>query len=296
MRRGGYTLLEVILAIGIGLVLVAGLYVALDVQMRYIQAGRQIVAEAQLARGVLDRIGSDMRSQLALLPMSASLMTLQQQVDAQSSGASGASSSSSGSSGGSSSGSSSSSNSGSSGSSAASQSAEDPSQAVQVNFGLTGDETTLTLTTNATPRYSLIESQTQITYCDQRQVLYYFQPGLGLMRQEIRNVLGTQAGDLESPPEAVAPEVQDLRFRYFDGSTWSSAWDQGAVFGPPLAIEITITLQPPLETMTGRYANRAPMTQRLVVTVPTAVVFPQPGTAGATGTTSGAPSTGGLAR
>ena len=82
-RRAGYTLLEVVLAVGIGLLLVAALYVALDVQLRYMQAGRQIVAEAQLARGVLNRIATDIRAQMAMLPTSASLTVMQAEVDAQ---------------------------------------------------------------------------------------------------------------------------------------------------------------------------------------------------------------------
>ncbi len=67
-RRPGYTLLEVILAIAIGLLIVAALYVALDVQIRYMHAGRNAVVEAQLARGLLTRITADIKLSMAMLP------------------------------------------------------------------------------------------------------------------------------------------------------------------------------------------------------------------------------------
>lgn len=298
-RRAGYTLLEILLAVGIGLLLVAALYVALDVQMRYMQAGRQIVAEAQLARGVLNRIGTDLRSQLALLPSAASLAVMQQQMDAQTAQSSGSTSGPSTGSGGASSGGSagaggSAGGASSGGSDASAQAAEDPSQAAQVNFGVQGDAMTVTLFTNATPRYSLLESQNQLGYCDLRRTVYSFQGGVGLVRQETRGVLGSNlAGD--APAEVIAPEVQELRFRYFDGSagSWVDQWD-GTYLGPPMAIEVSIVLLPPLETMTGRYANRAPTTHRLVVAVPTAAVFPDPGSASGVSTpTSGGSSTSG---
>ena len=53
--RAGYTLLEVLLALAISLLLVAALYMALDVQFRYMQSGQNAVAEGQLARGLLKR-------------------------------------------------------------------------------------------------------------------------------------------------------------------------------------------------------------------------------------------------
>ena len=68
-RRSGYTLLEVILAIGIGLLLVASLYAALNVQSRYMQNGRHAVAEGHLARGLLRRLAADIRLGLARPPI-----------------------------------------------------------------------------------------------------------------------------------------------------------------------------------------------------------------------------------
>lgn len=289
IRRSGYTLLEVLLAVGIGLLLVAALYVALDVQMRYMQSGRQLVAEAQLARGVLNRIASDVRAQMALLPTSASLAMMQQEVDAQAS--SSASSSTGSSSTGSASGTGGGSGGGASGTEATEQPAEDPSQAAQVNFGVQGDSTTLVLCVNATPRYSLMESQSQLTYSDQRRVTYLLQPGLGLLREETRGVLGTNLGPGDTVSEVIAPEVAELQFRYFDPASggWMTEWD-GTYQGPPLAIEILLTLQPPLETMTNEFANRPPTQHRLVISVPTAAILPQPT---ATGSTTGSSTTGG---
>src|SRR5262249_10083630 len=92
--RPGYTLLEVILAIAIGLLIVAALYVALDVQIRYMHSGRNAVIEGQLARGLLTRITADIKLSMAMLPTDPTV------TGAGSSGAAGGSSGGFGASGG----------------------------------------------------------------------------------------------------------------------------------------------------------------------------------------------------
>lgn len=138
----------------------------------------------------------------------------------------------------------------------------------QVNFGLVGEETQMTLFVSAPPRYNLSEG-TQDGMCDQRMILYGFLPGQGLVRQETRMVLGDT--DM-SNTELLAPEVVDMRFRYFDllSGSWQSGWD-GSYLGPPAAIEIIVTLLPPEESAVSRL-NRQPTVYRMVISVPTASV------------------------
>ena len=50
------------------LVLVAALYVAMDVEFRTMQGGRDVVMGGQLARGLFGRMTADVRESLALLP------------------------------------------------------------------------------------------------------------------------------------------------------------------------------------------------------------------------------------
>jgi type II secretory pathway pseudopilin PulG len=58
-RRGAYTLLEVLLAMAIAVLLLAGLYTAMSVQLHHAEAGREVVTQATLARSLLSRIRQD---------------------------------------------------------------------------------------------------------------------------------------------------------------------------------------------------------------------------------------------
>lgn len=253
-RRPGYTLLEVVLAIGIGLLLLAALYVALDVQLRYMSSGRRAVAEAQLARGLLNRVAADVRGSLAMLPTTPT---------AEAAAASSTTSSSS-----------------TSGSSASSTSGgEDQSASTgQFSYGMIGDSQQLTLFVSGVPRLGQTMIETQLGVCDQRRIVYAIVPGQGLVRQEIRNVAGDEFNDTTATADVLAAEVVELQFRYFNASTgaWDDQWD-GSISGPPLAVEITLGLTTPSEYDTGA---AAPATYRLVVAVPAAAV-PNPVKGGA---------------
>ncbi|HMP03276.1 MAG TPA: type II secretion system protein GspJ [Gemmatales bacterium] len=256
-RRAGYTLLEVVVSISIGLLLLAALYVALDVQLRYMASGQRAVAEAQLARGLLNRVAADVRASLAMLPTAPTVAA-----------ATG----------------------GTAGSATETEGEEDETMqgdtgatqtAVygQYSFGLIGDGQQMTLFTSALPRLGSAQLETQLGMADQRRIVYGLVPGQGLVRQEVRNVASDDAFDPSASGEVLAPEVVALEFRYFDGLTgaWQTQWD-GSVSGPPLAIEITLSLSP-LEEF-GNEVSPMLSTYRLVVSVPTAAV-PNPNKGGA---------------
>jgi prepilin-type N-terminal cleavage/methylation domain-containing protein len=65
--RPAYTLLEVLLAMAIGSVLLYALYMAMDVQLRHAQAGRDIVEQTTLARSLIASISNDLSPNLAPL-------------------------------------------------------------------------------------------------------------------------------------------------------------------------------------------------------------------------------------
>src|SRR5262249_23692004 len=67
-RRSGYTLLEVLLASAIGVLLMGALYVAMDVQLRHAQAGREVAEQSLLVRALLTRMGNDIKASLAATP------------------------------------------------------------------------------------------------------------------------------------------------------------------------------------------------------------------------------------
>lgn len=239
-RRSGYTLLEVMLAIAIGLLLIAALYVALDVQMRYMQTGRNAVAEGQLARGLLARIGADVRSHLARLPSVSSLASQVSTVES----------------------------SGTDTSSVTSTAGTN-----LFNYGVQGDETQLVLFVSGVTRFGRGDLDNQNGLSDLRRIVYTLVPGTGLVRLESR-VFSTDPTDMpDAIPDVLAPEVLALQFRYYDGAsaTWLTSWD-GSMSGPPLAVEINVGLQPPVDLITPRVEAMPPSYYRLVVTIPTAVV------------------------
>src|SRR5688500_3125221 len=61
-RRGGFTLLEVLLASALAIILMAALYVALDVQLRLAAAGRDSIEQATLTRAIVMRLEPDLSS------------------------------------------------------------------------------------------------------------------------------------------------------------------------------------------------------------------------------------------
>src|SRR6266404_4003591 len=63
--RAAFTLLEVLLASAIGVMLLAGLYVAVDVQLRQMHTGRRANEQTSLARGVLSKMAWDISGELA---------------------------------------------------------------------------------------------------------------------------------------------------------------------------------------------------------------------------------------
>ena len=65
--RAAFTLLEVILAMSVALLLLAGLYVAFDIHMKSTDVGRSLVDEGNLSRGIFNRITADINGNLGPL-------------------------------------------------------------------------------------------------------------------------------------------------------------------------------------------------------------------------------------
>jgi prepilin-type N-terminal cleavage/methylation domain-containing protein len=310
--RPGYTLLEVILAIAIGLLIVSALYVALDVQMRYMQSGRNAIIEAQLARGLLTRMSADIRASMAMLPTDPSIAGnssgsgsgsgsgggstgAPSASGAGGSGSGGGSSSAggSGSGGGTGSGSSASgSGSGSSGSGSSSSGSSNQATG-QFNYGISGNDTQLTLFISAIPRYSRTAADQQTGYADQRRVTYYLVPGQGLAYQEVRTVTETDSSG-DPAPVILAKEVVDLQLRYYDpvAQQWTTSWD-GTTSGPPMAVEIMLGIVADPEPGTLVRQNKGATYCRAVVHIPSASI-PQSAVDGSTtGQTGSGTQTGG---
>lgn len=243
-RRPGFTLLEVLLATAIGAVLMGALYAALNMQLRYSQAGRDQVEHSLLVRTLLNRIASDVRLSLApTIPPSTS-------SSSGGSGSGGASAAQGASAGG------------SSGASGASASTATATSAVQINLGVQGQTNQLTLYISRLPTDIDPTAENPVLGADLRRIDYWLATdgthARGLCRNEFRPVTSDDALNY-TPPEMpddlnqiIAEEVRSLQFQYWDGTQWLDTWDgtqpgsDGVTpQGPPVAIKIVLGVLPP---------------------------------------------------
>jgi len=125
---------------------------------------------------------------------------------------------------------------------------------------------------------------------------------MGLVRREMDRAAASwasQDGSLdasEHPGDVLAKEVTYLEFRYYDGTTWYTEWDSDQMGGLPMAIEITISIDPAfgqnVEDMDVRAANEVAVADvnkflyRLVVHLPIAQPLTTEDTSGTTGESS----------
>jgi prepilin-type N-terminal cleavage/methylation domain-containing protein len=241
--RRAFTLLEVLLSAAIGVLLMAALYVAMNVQLDHAQAGREAVEQSLLVRAVLRRMSNDITPSLAA------------ELPASNTGAGGA------------------------GGAAGAAGAGNTVSSNAPTFNLQGDSERLILWVSRISSDLSPLLTNQPVASDLRRVTYWMASSGGLARQEIK--LATSDDALVTvppniPDEAnlvIADEVQGVTFRYFDGTAWQDSWDgtasssSGSPTGPPLAVEITLVIATP-SSQTGDTSNLK--TYRHVVAIPTA--------------------------
>lgn len=302
-RRPAYTLLEILVATAVGVMLMGALYMAISVQLRHAQLGRDLVQESVLARALLARIDTDIR--LSLGPPAP--------AKSNSSPGSGSSAGAGSASTGSGTGSSTSGGTGTSGTSSPASGTNNTSNtsiagaasngtgAVQFNLWVQGDTNWIMLYISRVPRelnpIPSADSDAQPSVSDLRRVSYWLAGGgnpLGLARQEVTMVTSDQAmADVPPsiPDEAskvIAEEVKSLSFSYWDGSAWQDTWDgttpgaDGSTpVGPPLAIAVTLGIASP-SSESATNAEPPVKLYRHVVAIPTANGSTLPATSGTT--------------
>jgi prepilin-type N-terminal cleavage/methylation domain-containing protein len=282
--RGGFTLLEIMVAAAIGVLLMLALYVALDAQLRHVDAGREVVEESTLARALLARIGNDVAGSLPpVVPRRTKSGSSSSSAPASTGSTQGASSTAS-----------SSASTGSSTQSQETTTTETTSTGligpVKFNLGVQGDVNRVMLYLSRVPRELNVAGGSAAPSSDLRRVSYWLAGGasepLGLARQELRlataeEALGGLPASGDEPLYVIAEEVKSLEFRYYDGTAWQESWDgstvgdttTGASIGPPAAIEIKIGIVPAGMRKQPRPLDMPEMTLkyfRHVVAIPTA--------------------------
>ena len=229
--RAGFTLLEVILAVTIALMLLGGLYVAMDTQLSQMDTGRELVENSTIGRAILNRISQDLTASPApLQPVSTAAATTA------ASGTTAAASTTT---------------------TTATTSTTPP---VSFQVGVKGDADRLSIFQARLTR-SMVNPQIDPNgnatppLGDVRRVTYFLAGSGGLAVQEILQatsdlVDGDLPTDVDDHTKILADEVKELKFRYYDGTTWQDAWDGSTPGpdgvtpqGPPQAVEISLSVK-----------------------------------------------------
>jgi hypothetical protein len=252
-RRPALTLLEMVLTFAITMLVLLALFMVMQSQYSHLQAGRELIDEAGLARAILTRITTDIAGTLGpvdprflpnrILPNNANAtptngMAAVATATAPTTGATAAAPTTA--------------------SSAASATGAAP---VPYNVGVKGDSRWLVLSVNRPPMALIASTKapvydSSIVSSDLRSLSIWLVEGRGLARNEMNAVTGDLAPTAEpnfSDPQqyVFAPEVVDIEFKYFDGTDWQTSWDGGLLggndgntpIGPPRAIQIKLTMR-----------------------------------------------------
>jgi prepilin-type N-terminal cleavage/methylation domain-containing protein len=259
--RRGFTLLEMLLSLGLTTVLMTIVGMAIHLYLGTVEGCRSDVQQAELARNLLKMIASDLHN------------TVPFASDESSQAGGGESASAEGSDGGE--------------GETAETGEEAPAEEEEVSTivetlsppsvpGVYGNQYELQVDVSRLPRIDqmerlLVMDDPQLIHrvSDMTTVGYYVgQPGIwggmesttaetadgsGLIRRTLDRAVAQWAAEnggqalLADSDQLVAPEVIAIEFRYFDGIEWTTSWDSEARAGLPLAVEIALMMAVPDE-------------------------------------------------
>ncbi len=268
-QRPGFTLLEVLLAMAMGILLLAAVYSAIGYQIRQAQAGRDLIDQATLARAILARISRDVTAAASLSDPARYRLQQQKQQSASGSGMGGSGMGGSGAGGSAMGAASTPGASGTGGASATGNSASGSGSSgststvppVIVPTGVVGDSSSLHVFVGRYPTevWPANPSDQPPLTSDLRRVSYWHASDSngGLCRKEFPVVTSQDALNLSIPTDepaqyVMAPEVRSLEIGYFDGTNWNDTWDSTMLgpdnvtpVGSPRAISIKIGIPLP---------------------------------------------------
>lgn len=243
--RIGFTLLEVLLALTLSVVLLAGIFAAMDQSWKLTVSGREEMEKSQLARALLRKMAIDIRA-IAYVPPVVS--------DSDAAASSTTPTSTTGTS-----------------TTDTSTSEETPSAR---SFGIRGNAQRIEMHLTRARRDlefspSVDGNKVQSHTSDLRVVTYQLAgagstvsvtgpttsssgttTSGGLIRTEgdrmATQMIEEKGGSATSlsGAQALSPEVSSLQFRYFDGKTWYPTWDSESAGRLPRAVEITLAFAP----------------------------------------------------
>jgi prepilin-type N-terminal cleavage/methylation domain-containing protein len=249
-RRSGYTLLEVLLALLIGVLLLAAVYGAVGYQIEQAQAGRDLVEQSNQVRSVVAKMESDIVATVGLSDPA----RFRNQNKSQGGGGGGGATTPSTTTPSTTTTTTTPSTASGSGTSGQTTTATQ----VVLPLGVIGDSSSLTLFITRVPSDAWPGDDNQNpVVSDLRRVTYWLDGSNGLCRQELRVVTSQDALDTSIPPGNVDPakclvsrRVESLEISYYDGTNWQDTWDSTALgadnvtpMGSPRAIALRLGLR-----------------------------------------------------
>ncbi|MCA9004127.1 MAG: hypothetical protein KDA70_02550 [Planctomycetaceae bacterium] len=243
-RTSGFTMLEVILAIGLTSLLLAAIYSALDLYWKYTTIGQQQVERAQIARAVFQKISQDLHSVTYMQKTAEEEDSTSDSTDTETE--------------------------------ETVIEVTNPDDAyTSSNIGVFGDAQSLVLHTSRPGRQPLLVSSSGSSSALQSDLLSisYFlavaggeglqgavgdqyrstattgQSTQGLARLEGDRLAMSMADNsadvqvLAQQSQLLAAEITSLQFQYFDGADWLEVWDSIEYGTVPQAIRVTIGFQ-----------------------------------------------------
>ncbi len=256
--RSGFTLLEVMLSISISIIVLGALVYMIDFQLRSVDVSRRRVEEAQLARALLQRMAEDIRAALRYDPMDVNSM-MPASLGNLSGGRGGGAGSGNLPGGGSFGGAGGAA--GDSSSDTLSLSAEAPQPIPGLYAGI--DQRGLNVLQVDVSRLPRLDEFQQLVavgpdgrtldhLSDVKTISYYIHPTYGGLVRRVRSRAAEQYAqemgvldDTGDDAYIIAPEVVDLTYRFYDGTSWYYDWNSNDRDGLPLAVEITLAFAPP---------------------------------------------------
>jgi hypothetical protein len=260
-RREAFTLLEVLLASALAVVLMAALYVALDVQLRLAAAGRDSIEEARVTRAIVQRFDNDLACSVGpVAPPTGRTGT--------GTGAGTGTGTGTGTGSGAGTGSGTGTGMGTGGTTTPAEDADavvemtTTTDVIPFQAGVIGESDRLTIFVArvAGRGRAATESPDAPSPADIQRVTYWMSDR-GLCRQElpwltsenIRTTVDPVPEDgKEEQDYVIADEVTRVQFEYWDGTAWAETWDgrqtnsDGQTLkGPPMAIRVRFWMQAP---------------------------------------------------
>lgn len=276
--QSGFTLLELILALGISIVIVGAIASSIYVSVSTLTLHQKEIEQKQVGRNVIAMVSSDLRAALQYKPVDVSGLENLAVSQAMVAGIAPAGDGEEGADpadGGDPRDETGDTSGGTGGGATPTDAPMDPEECVSCRPTLIGTEEILMIDISRLPRIDeynpLVAMRTDPQLPSDVKAVTYFigepnqQTGStgrnslftdevaalgGLYRRQIDRAVAAFAGEedavsnVDDYTELLAPEIAQIRFRYFDGTDWQSTWNSVDSDGFPMAIEVVVVIDP----------------------------------------------------